>query len=178
MTFQDNPTNWDKHFDDLMERALKRMYWSLECVKEMVIVYLILITSLIASSCRFLLTLSELGVLLLNYTKYLSQIDRLLRRAFWFGYIQHIWRHGRHIDVPKQWNRHMLVFQVNPVGVELFSYVTFFCSHKFAYMLATWVKTLCSLKQQNWTRISGIVRGVLKKKIVLIFVLPSNFIDY
>ena len=65
MTFQDNPTNWDKHFDDLMERALKRMYWSLECVKEMVIVYLILITSLIASSCRFSLTLSELGVLLL-----------------------------------------------------------------------------------------------------------------
>ena len=23
------------------------------------------------------------------YTRYLSQIDRLLRRAFWFGYIQH-----------------------------------------------------------------------------------------
>ena len=27
MTFQDSPTNWDlKHFDDLMERALKRMH--------------------------------------------------------------------------------------------------------------------------------------------------------
>ena len=37
----------------------------------------------------------------------------------------------------------MLVFQTNPVGVELFSYVNaFFCSHKFAQMLATKVKTL------------------------------------
>ena len=26
VTFQDTPTNWDKHFDDLMERALKRMH--------------------------------------------------------------------------------------------------------------------------------------------------------
>jgi len=25
VTFQDSPTNWDKHFDELMERALKRM---------------------------------------------------------------------------------------------------------------------------------------------------------
>ena len=37
----------------------------------------------------------------------------------------------------------MLVSQTNPVGVELFSYVkTFFCSDKFAWLLATWVKTL------------------------------------
>jgi len=36
----------------------------------------------------------------------------------------------------------MLVFQTNPVGVELFSYVnTFFCSNKFAWLLATRVKT-------------------------------------
>ena len=40
----------------------------------------------------------------------------------------------------------MLVSQTSPVGVELFSYANaFFCSNKFAYMLATWVKTLCSL---------------------------------
>ena len=39
----------------------------------------------------------------------------------------------------------MLVFQTNPVGVGLFSYVNdLFCSNKFAYMLATWVKTLYS----------------------------------
>jgi len=32
----------------------------------------------------------------------------------------------------------ILVFQTNPVGVELFSYVnTFFCSNKFAWLLAT-----------------------------------------
>ena len=37
----------------------------------------------------------------------------------------------------------MLVFQDNPVGDEPFSYVnTFICSDNFAYMLATWVKTL------------------------------------
>ena len=37
----------------------------------------------------------------------------------------------------------MLVSQTSPVGVELFSYAnTFFCSSKFASMLATWVKTL------------------------------------
>ena len=37
----------------------------------------------------------------------------------------------------------MLVFQTNPVGIELFSYVNaFFCSNKFAYILATWVKTI------------------------------------
>ena len=39
----------------------------------------------------------------------------------------------------------MLVSQTSPVGVELFSYVNaFFCSNKFTYMLATWVKTLYS----------------------------------
>ena len=32
----------------------------------------------------------------------------------------------------------MLVYQVDPVGVELFSYANaFFCSNKFAYILAT-----------------------------------------
>ena len=37
----------------------------------------------------------------------------------------------------------MLVSQTNPLGVELFSYANaFFCSNKFAQMLATWVKTL------------------------------------
>ena len=39
----------------------------------------------------------------------------------------------------------MLVSQTIPPGVELFSYANaFFCSNKFAYMLATWVKTLYS----------------------------------
>ena len=53
----------------------------------MVIVYLILITPLITSLCHFLLTVSEFGVLLLIPNT--LEIDRLLRRAFRFGYIQH-----------------------------------------------------------------------------------------
>ena len=37
----------------------------------------------------------------------------------------------------------ILVSQASPVGVELLSYAnTFFCSYKFAWMLATWVKAL------------------------------------
>ena len=37
----------------------------------------------------------------------------------------------------------MLVSQTNPVGVELFSYANaFFSFNKFAWMLATLVKTL------------------------------------
>ena len=38
----------------------------------------------------------------------------------------------------------MLVYQANPVSVQLFSYVnTFFCSNKFVWLLDTWVRTLC-----------------------------------
>ena len=37
----------------------------------------------------------------------------------------------------------MLVSQTSPEENEFLSYAdAFFCSHKFAYMLATWVKTL------------------------------------
>ena len=37
----------------------------------------------------------------------------------------------------------MLVSQINPLGVKLFSYANhFFCYNKFAQMLAAWVKTL------------------------------------
>ena len=46
----------------------------------------------------------------------------------------------------------MLVSQTSPLGVELFSYAnTFFCSNKFAQMLATWVKTLYIL-YSFWTK--------------------------
>jgi len=39
----------------------------------------------------------------------------------------------------------MLVYQTNPVGIQLFSYVNnFFCSHKFAWQLDTWENTLYS----------------------------------
>ena len=104
VTFQDSPTNWDKHFDDLMERALKRMHWPLECVKEMFIAYLMF--DYLFDCLRYItfyVLYQSLGCCCSD-TKYLNQIDRLLGRAFRFGYIQHIWRHGGHIDVPKQWN--------------------------------------------------------------------------
>jgi len=34
VTFQDSPTYWDKHFDDLMERALKRRHILRECKRK------------------------------------------------------------------------------------------------------------------------------------------------
>ena len=38
----------------------------------------------------------------------------------------------------------MLVYQTNPVGVQLFSYVnTFFCLNKAALLLDKWVHALC-----------------------------------
>ena len=56
---------------------------------------------------------------------------------------------------PKQWNGGHVGVQTSSVGVELFPYANaFFCSNKFAYMLATWVKTLykgeepCALTNQ------------------------------
>ena len=40
----------------------------------------------------------------------------------------------------------MLLFQTNPVGVELFSYVNiFFSSNKFVWLLDTWVNKLYKL---------------------------------
>ena len=55
-------------------------------------------------------------------------------------------RHSSHIGAQNNDREAMLVCQTNPVGVELFSYATaFFCSNKFAEMLATRVKTLYKL---------------------------------
>ena len=46
----------------------------------------------------------------------------------------------------------MLVSQNDPVGVELFSYANaFFCSNKFAWMLATWVKNTLFDVTMRWT---------------------------
>ena len=87
VTFQDSPTNWDKHFDDLMERAVKRMHILRVCkrngysVSDLDYLFNCLIMSLFTYCIRVW------GVA--AYTKYLSQIDRLVRRAFRFGYIQH-----------------------------------------------------------------------------------------
>ena len=47
----------------------------------------------------------------------------------------------------------MLVSQTSPLGVELFSYANaLFCYNKFANMLATWVKTLYTVKRVPLTK--------------------------
>ena len=87
VTFQDSPTNWGKHFNDLMERAVKRVYIVRVCkrngysVSDLDYLFNCLIMSLLTYCIRVW------GVA--TYTKYLRQIDRLVRRAFRFGYIQH-----------------------------------------------------------------------------------------
>ena len=72
-----SPTNWDKHFDDLMARALKRMHILRVCkrngcsVSDLDYLFNCLIMSIFTYCIRVW------GVA--AYTKYLSQIDRLLR---------------------------------------------------------------------------------------------------
>ena len=116
VTFQDSPTNWDKHFDDLMERALKRMHIFRVCirngysVRDLDYLFNCLILSLFTYCIRVW------GVA--DYTKYLSQIDRLLRRAFRFGYIQHetsIQQVIKDRDV-RLWKKYYGCFLASPAG--------------------------------------------------------------
>ena len=116
VTFQDSPTNWDKHFDDLMERALKRMHILRVCkrngysVSDLDYLFNCLIMSLFTYCIRVW------GVA--AYTKYLSQIDRLLRRAFRFGYIQHetsIQQVIKDRDV-RLWKKYYGYFLASPAG--------------------------------------------------------------
>ena len=87
VTFHDSPTNWDKHFDDLMERAVKRMHILRVCKRNGYSVSDLdyLFNCLIVSLFTYCIRVWDVA----TYTKYLSQIDRLGRRAFRFGYIQH-----------------------------------------------------------------------------------------
>ena len=88
VTFQDTPTNWDKHFDDLMERALKRMHILRVCRSNGYSVFDLhyLFNSLIMSLFTYCIRVWGVAAC----TKYLSQIDWLQKRAFRFGYIQHV----------------------------------------------------------------------------------------
>ena len=56
----------------------------------------------------------------------------------------------------------ILVFHSNPVGVGLFSYVkNFFCSHKFAQMLATRVNKLyCIIYNYQQYNFNDIIIGL------------------
>ena len=50
-----------------------------------------------------------------------------------------IWRHGNHIRFQKKHDTAAMLW-----GRPISFVSTFFCSHKFAWVLDTWVKTLCS----------------------------------
>ena len=91
VTYQDSPTNWNKHFDDLMDRALKHMHILRLCknngysISDLHYLFNSLIMSL------FIYCIRVWGVA--AYSKYLSQIDtfcRLQKRALRFGYIQYV----------------------------------------------------------------------------------------
>ena len=98
VTFQDTPTNWDKHFDDLMERALKRMHILRVCKSNGYSVFDLhyLFNSLIMSLFTYCIRVWGVAAC----TKYLSQIDRLQKRAFRFGYIQHVTSIQQIVDNP------------------------------------------------------------------------------
>ena len=83
VTFQDSPTNWDKHFDDLMERARKRMHILRVCKRNGYSVSDIDYSFNCLVMTLFPYYIRVWGVA--THTKYLTQIDRLLRRAFRLG---------------------------------------------------------------------------------------------
>ena len=68
------------------------------------------------------------------------------RRSWNWSVIYRVFSHDVTAAILKSQNKEtaaMLVSQTSSVGVELFSYANaFFCSNKFAKILATWVKTL------------------------------------
>ena len=84
ITFQHNPCNWDMHFEDLIRKASSRMYIMRICkyyglpAHQLDMLFHSLIISL------FLFGIEVWGV---AYKKYLSQIDRLFKRAFKYGYV-------------------------------------------------------------------------------------------
>ena len=79
ITFQDNPCNWDMHFEDLISKASSRMYIMRICkyyglsADQLDMLFHSLIISL------FLFGIEVCGG---AYKKYLRQIDRLFKRAF------------------------------------------------------------------------------------------------
>ena len=88
MTFQDSPTNWDNNFDHLIDRALKCMHILRVCKNNGYSIFDLhyLFNSLIMSLFTYCIRVWGVAA----YSKYLSQIDRLQKRALRFGYIQYI----------------------------------------------------------------------------------------
>ena len=84
VTFEDNPTNWDTHFDYMLSKASSRLYILRVCkYNGFSVDYLdLLFKSLILSI--FTHAIEVWGGAF--YNKYLSRIDKFLNRAFKLGY--------------------------------------------------------------------------------------------
>ena len=79
VTSQDSPTNWDKHFDDLMDRALKRVHIVRVCKNNGCSIFDLhyLFNTLIMSLSTYCIRVWGVAA----YSKYLSQIDRLQNKG-------------------------------------------------------------------------------------------------
>ncbi|CAB4017346.1 Hypothetical predicted protein [Paramuricea clavata] len=87
VTFQENPSMWDMHLDELMSKACSRMYIIRICKyygfsrKELDLLFHSLILSIIVFGIEVWGCAS--------YSKYLSQVDKLLKRAYKYGYLMY-----------------------------------------------------------------------------------------
>ena len=84
VTFEDNPTNWDTHFDHMLSKASSHLYMLRVCKHyEFLVDYLdLLFKSLILSIFTYAIEVWG-GAF---YNKYLSCIDKFFNRVFKLGY--------------------------------------------------------------------------------------------
>ena len=76
LTFQSNPCNWDLHLDNILLKASSCLYkW---------IIFIFFLLSSYSTYIQFTYAVEVCGCA--YYHKYLSRIDRLLKRAFKPGY--------------------------------------------------------------------------------------------
>jgi hypothetical protein len=87
VTFQENPSMWDMHLDELMSKACSRMYIIRICKyygfsrKELDLLFHSLILSILVFGIEVWGCAS--------YSKYLSQVDKLLKREYKYGYLMY-----------------------------------------------------------------------------------------
>ncbi|CAB4022803.1 Hypothetical predicted protein, partial [Paramuricea clavata] len=87
VTFQENPSMWDMHLDELMSKACSRMYIIRICKyygfsrKELDLLFHSLILSILVFGIEVWGCAS--------YSKYLSQVDKVLKRAYKYGYLMY-----------------------------------------------------------------------------------------
>ena len=85
ITLQDNPCNWDLHFEELINKAISRMHIMRVCkyyglsVKQLDLLF----NSLIMSIFTYGIELWRCAY----YSKYLNQIDKLINHAYRYDYI-------------------------------------------------------------------------------------------